>query len=172
MEQNEFLKDYDLAQARMEIPIDKFKLEEECINNGASYCYWSETLAEVKKQRDILKVTIGEVEAEMSLKYRSGDLPIAYEDMKITDKSVAALVDASEEVKRAKRNFFEAEEAVNKLETIVKTFSQRKGLLDNLVTLYQCGYFIKPEGKKTVNDEFVKELRNRQRRKNHGSKEE
>jgi len=167
--ENDFLRDYDLEQAKAEISIDKFNLDEECVRNGASFCYWSDILAGVKKQREILKAHIKEVEAAASLRYRNGDLPENYEDIKITDKSVSALVDIDQEVKEARRVYFECDEAVNKLEAVVKVLLQRKGLLDNLVTLYQCGYFVKPEGKRTANDEFVKELRDRQRRKNHGS---
>jgi hypothetical protein len=104
-------------------------------------------------------------------------IPKEYQDVKLTESVVSALVNSNKDVCETRYQLIRAERTVGKLSAVVKAFAQRKGELDSLVALYLGNYYSIPDTskRKTVNDDYAKQQNKRLNKRSiskNGSKDE
>jgi len=129
-----------------DVKINKFRLDDECQEHASLYYYYAEQLADAKKERDTAKANFKETTARTELNYRA-DRPGYELDCKKTESSISAAVEIHKDVIAAKQDYLRAEALVNKTESAAESMRQRKGMLDNLISLYQTQYYSEPHGK-------------------------
>lgn len=178
---------FEIPQSALDdLYINKFKLDTECESNGNLYHYYSDLLVDAEYERDLLKARIKEVESKIELQIRREKvedvpkseqiIPAEYKGIKLTESVVSSLVNSNVIVCEVRQALIIAERKVGKLSAVVKSFAQRKGELENLVTLYIGNYFSQPDTSKRndINEDYKIQARNRlrERSKKRGDSEE
>lgn len=147
------------SEALKELRINKFKLDVECEENGNVYHRYSDMLVDAEYERDLLKAKIKEVESKVELQIRAekansdtlkedGIIPIEYQDVKLTEAVVSALVNSNKDVCETRRQLILAERKVGKIGAVVKVFAQRKSMLEGEISLWLGNYYSKPDTQK------------------------
>ena len=146
------------SDALQELRVNKFKLDMECENNGNVYHRYSDLLVDAEYERDLVKAKIKEVEGKVALRIRyelsakvvEGDriIPTEYQDLKCTDSSVDALLNADVTVNAVRQQLILAERKVGKIAAVVKVFAQRKGMIEGEISLWLGNYYSKPDTQK------------------------
>jgi len=154
-----------------DISINRFKLEQECENHSNIYCYYSQLASDARSARDQQKARLKFLEGKKELDYRAN--PIG--DIKVSEKSITAMVAVDEDLEKERRLLIEAENVLFVHESALTNLEHRKRMLDNLVQLYIKGYFARPgnHSSSLAGDEISKEARkNLKKERNDGKKEE
>lgn len=139
-----------LAEAKHDVRINRYKLDEECAHQSTLYLYYSDILADAKAQEDADEDELDKVLAEVEMKYRK-DPP---EDLKITDSVIKALVEKDLRVETAKEKLRKSKKWKYRVESVVNSLGHKKSELDNLVVLWSKGYYMVDTGHiRTGNDE-------------------
>lgn len=152
---------------KIDIRINKYKLEEECEKHPSLYYRYSELLAQAKNERDDELDRLAVVLANVEVEIRK-DPPI---DCKLTENLIKALIEENKKVISQKSKVRECKKQVHILEAAVNAIEHRKSMLNNLVQLYIKGYYSKPGEIKnnnitdSISDDIRKDLN---RRKNNG----
>jgi hypothetical protein len=136
----------------VDLSINKFQLDKECVSHASLFYRYSEA-AVMAKQRvgelsDALKLTT----AEQNIKIRNDFIA---QGTKFTESVIEAELTKDKKVQRAKSELREAEKVYALLGTAVSAFDHRRSELDNLVRLYQAGYWAQPSGEKSTVTEQV-----------------
>lgn len=149
-----------------ELSINKYKLDEEFINQPDLMLYFSEQLAEINRKVndqeikvEIEKDSLKALKANLELSYRGGEIPVSF---KLTEASLEALVLNNEVVKLSQEKFFVSKKILNdfvekrdKLAGIVDTIRHRKTSLEHLSNLYIAGYYSQPTSKDKINNTYL-----------------
>ena len=140
-----------------DVKINRFKLDVEAETHPSIYYYYSNELAEAKKDRDLKKTKTKEITAKIELDYRADKIPF---DGKKTEAGISSAVEIHPDVVKAKKDYIESEYIVNKLSAMEESIRQRKGMLDNLIQLYTMQYYAEPKsGRYNSTDQAGDELR-------------
>lgn len=144
-----------------QIKINKYKLDDECVEQASFYHYWADLQADAKATVDRAENTAKLVEAEAQSRVK---LRMEKAGDKITVDAVAAGVLLDSEVRAAKEALLVAREELYHLDAAVRAMDHRKSELDNLVKLWAASYFSQPEGAGLPRPEPTREFGNDQRR--------
>jgi len=127
-----------LDSARRDCRINKYKLDEECESQSSLYLYYSEIQAAAKDSESEAEDFLAKIKAEVELSFRR-DPP---DDVKVTDASIKALVEAHDRVIAAKDKLREAKKNRLRADAVVGSLGHRKSMLDNLTVLWSKGYYM------------------------------
>lgn len=130
--------------------IDRFRLDEECEQQPDLYYFYSSQTADLKKERDILKVQLKEQEGKVTLGIHTGQYPLpkdkAGNPVKISNPIISAIVDTDEDVCILREDLAEAEAKLSKAQSAEETMQQRRSSLNNLVELFTKEYYAPVQG--------------------------
>ena len=132
-----------LEELRQMVRIDLSHLDEECSTHAELYMEACDLQASAKADAKAAKHNLECVKGCIMLDYRSGALKA---DVKITETSIVALVDAHEDVIQAKDQLVVAERHSYRCDSLVNAFDHRRTMLSNEVSLYQSQYYHNADG--------------------------
>lgn len=138
------------------ININKNDLDGEFVMQSGLMLSYSEQLAELNKDVSDYKDRIKYEEEELKtlqsgidLKVRTGEIKI---DVKITENAIKSVIETNKEVVSKQDRIFKMRKKYNELirdrdimNGVVEALRHKKVALENLVTLYQLGYFSTPK---------------------------
>lgn len=143
-----------------DISINKYKLDEECLSHSSLYFRYASAQTEAKTVLSRAKDNLELIEAERNLAIRN---ELAGSGAKVTEAMVNSTLITDEDVIKAKNAVREAEDIYNKLSVAVQAFEHRRAELDNLVKLYNSGYYSIPASsgsvKKNINEQTSNAVR-------------
>lgn len=149
-----------------EFEIDVDSLDREWLEQSVRYVKLSDALADLVFIKSELSDKVKRIQAELTLEAREGGEEVI--GTKATDSTVTAWVASHDRFLKARQALLLAEHDVNVAQGRIAAMSQRKNALENLVDLWQGGYFSSPkENKNSVNmkTKVEKEKQARQRKK-------
>lgn len=121
-----------------DLTIDKYHLDEECVSQASLYWEYSEACAQAKQEMgdiaDRVKVTLAA--CQMHLREEANQ-----KGTKLTEATVSAMVDIDTEVVAIRAAYRQAEATYLKMQVAVQALDTKRSELDNMVKLYQTGYF-------------------------------
>ena len=120
-----------------DVALDKLKLEVESEALSSIYSYYASQQAEAHAEADRAKKEVERVRAVKELSIRR-DPPT---DVKLTEGSVLALVQEASVVQEAEDKLLQANAKLYNLDAVIYALNQKKTGLDNLVQLWQRGYY-------------------------------
>jgi len=129
---------YDLAE---DLKIDKSMLDEIAENHSAIMQKWLDLLVQAQAELSKAKEVLQNVEAELFLKAKTGDVP---ELPKATDATVKAWGLTQDVYRRAARRKRKAENNVAYLQNARSILEHRKAMIKTDADLWICGYFARP----------------------------
>ena len=133
-----------------EVKINKFFLDKECERHVSLCDYYTNQQALTKAKLNELQEKLKLVSSELERSFRKKwDEKI---DGKQTEGAIRNKIDASEKICELNKNIQEVQRELYILDAAVKTIDHRKGMLDNLVTLWVKGYYSAPNGKLSDRD--------------------
>lgn len=126
--------------------INRFKLDEESENLSNIYQYWGKKAADIKEERDNEKSRLEKIKAQIQIKIRTGKYSIPIDTttdkpMKLSEKSIEALVDMDEDVCVAKEDFARAEKMYNRAKVNEEAIQIKRSSLNNLKDLFVKEYY-------------------------------
>ena len=141
-----------MASARnfkSDIRLDRFELEVEAERQSTIYQYWSDILANAKRDKDTASNELEQLKAEKALHYRLNSKEMKNNDgdtitLKVTEPTVAAMVDTDPDIIAKKEELAQLKYRVSKLEGRLTALDHKKRMIDNLRHLYISGYYSKP----------------------------
>ena len=139
-------RDYDA-----DLSINPMELDIEWIQQPRKYRYWSELLAEAKRELDRAKAEVPIVHSKLAMQIRKN--PTAFSIEKVTESTVEAAINVHADFIEITNRVIDLRYNVDILSSAVTAFEQRKTALENLVKLLGQQYFAAP----TVPREFTKE---------------
>ena len=144
-----------MQDARADIRINRYKLDEECERQSTLFLFYSNLLADAKIAEDAAEDHLDEILSKTELRIRN-DPP----NGKMTESSVKALVASDESVLKAKEQLRKEKAERYKFDGIVSSFGHKKSELDNLTIQWSKGYYMSDAGiPKTGNDLASDDLR-------------
>lgn len=120
-----------------DVALNRFKLEEESEALSSIYDFYASQQAEAHIEADRAKKELDRVKATKELQLRR-DPPM---DIKLTESTVSALVQEASEVQSAENALLMANEKLYNLDATIYALNQKKSGLDNLVSLWERGYY-------------------------------
>ena len=138
--------DYD-----KDLSINPLELDIEWIQQPRKYRYWSELLADAKRELDKAKAEIPIIHSKLLMQIRKN--PEAFNIEKVTEGTVEAAINIHTDYIAITNKVIDLKYNVDILFSAVNAFEQRKTALENLVKLLGQQYFAAP----TVPREFTKE---------------
>jgi hypothetical protein len=139
-----------------DVGLDRFKLEEESEALSSIYAYYASQQAEAHIEADKAKKELDRVKATKEL-YLRRNPPM---DVKLTEGTVAALVQEASEVVDAENNLLSANEKLYNLDSAIYALNQKKAGLEYLVNLWERGYYSQ-EGTRKSEETYDDMRRNR-----------
>lgn len=159
--------------------LDRYALDEECEKQADVFHHWACQAADAKKERDLIKSELKELEAKVQIKIRTGkySLPKDKEGkpIKLSDKTILALVDMDEEVCTLREELIEAEAEYGKAAGAEESMQHRRSSLNNLVELYTKEYYSPIQGgvaPRGAREDIVRDAQNEGLNKKRKSKKE
>ena len=154
----EFGKDFE-----QDLKINKYKLDDECERHSSLYFYYADLLADAKTEKDEEEGKLKFMQAEEEMDLRKNP-PLDKETgklLKVTDAVAKAYLGSHPKIRKQQEKLNKVKEDIYHLEATVNSVEHRRSKLNNLVQLYQSGYFSKPDGykKDNKNDSMQKDLR-------------
>lgn len=122
--------------------IDKYRLDDEWINQPKRYFKWALQLEEARDDFETVKAEFDVAKSEVDLAIRTN--PNDYDLPKVTDKAIAAVMIVQPEYKEAQQAVFTARHRVGVLQAAVTSLDHRKKALEKLVDLHGQKYFASP----------------------------
>jgi hypothetical protein len=119
--------------------IDRDALDDELMRQPQIYMEVSEAYADAAAERDRLKEVIEVYEAEIALEIRKD---AESDGDKITDKTVAAMVQADGGRSKRMQAFLDAKLDAEKLSALKEAIGQKTHALHDLSALFIAGYFV------------------------------
>ena len=132
------------------LEIDRFKLDEEWVNQPKLYREWATKHADTILEVDEAKANLDAVKSIVDAHIRAD--PEAYGIKKITENVVASIVLGDEDYHKALKQLREAKHKANIIEAVVTALEHRKRALEKLVDLHARDYFAEPRASKSSRD--------------------
>jgi hypothetical protein len=142
-----------MSEFYQDLLIDRFKLEEECVDQPRRFMKWSEDFAEAIFKRDKAKQHLKVVAAQVQQRVRQDpDLHGAVSGARgVTEGAIQAVLDTHHEILDAEDLLLEAEKNLQILKSAKEAFDDRKRQLTNLVHL-QLGQYYSDPGKAAISE--------------------
>jgi hypothetical protein len=152
----EFNDTEEIKEIENDLNVDKNALDFESIDQPRRFFKYAVMSAKVKKESSLLKrqATIKRAECAFDIRSR----PAAYGLEKITDNAVFNVVESQDEVRKADEAYEESIYNYNIFEAAKQAFEQRKTTIENLVKLYNQGYWSRPRTESAEAGEAMKEI--------------
>ena len=129
---------------KAELFIDKYSLDQECVDQPYLYMKYGELHAEAIKERDVTKERLDIERAKLYGKIRED--PKAYcSTEKPTESAISNVIVKNESVLKLTEVLREENYKVNVFQAAREAFTHRKKSLENLVELYLTSYFSQPK---------------------------
>lgn len=140
------------------VAIDKFRLDEEWVNQPNLYLEWADKLAEAKEEHEeakrLLSVAENEVEEDVRLRPEKYNIKVP-----IRESAVKMAVRLHDDVVNARKDLNASRADVGMLENMVTAIgSHRKKALEDLVSLQLAGYFAEPRARRGEDREAAQEI--------------
>lgn len=135
--------------------VNKFKLDDACEEQATICMYWNEKadLAKVTIDKRNNKLTIIKAEVDMEIRKKAldkkGNLP---NGVKATADAIKNSIETDPRVKEQNKKIIEAYSNQATYRAAAKAMDHKKSEIDNLVKLWQSGYFSDPNRKRKVDD--------------------
>jgi hypothetical protein len=128
---------------KADILLDKYRLDEDAVNQAGLFLKWGEQWALAVQTRDTASKRIKEVEADCDREIREtpGKFGWVQPSKEPTEKFIEAKIPNHPKYIEAKNALIEAEFQVNLLSIVKQAFSQRDSMITALAGLYKGGYF-------------------------------
>ncbi|MCK5235407.1 MAG: hypothetical protein KAR06_00365 [Deltaproteobacteria bacterium] len=120
------------------LKLDRTKLDHACQTQADLFYRVSQQYTMAVSRRDEAKEEVSMVDAKMGQKLRATALA---NDEKLTDKKMAADVQASSEHEEAHSNYLTIKAEADEWGILKESFLQRASMLKELCSLYIAGYF-------------------------------
>jgi hypothetical protein len=137
-EEKSAVNDVELAHFEARLRIDKYKLDDELVEQPRNFEEVADRYALAKSLRDQAKDDLKTVEAERTIAIRA-EKDGAGE--KVTEKLLADLVQTDSLRKKAFRRFVQCEREANQLEGLRDAYHDRGWMIRELCGLATAGYF-------------------------------
>lgn len=131
-----------MASYRDDLPINPGKIVDECNMQPQLFALWSERWAKAVEKRDEAKRVLDFVEADLSLKYRRGDLDTG--GIKLTEDSIKKLVIVHDTYQVALKEYNLLCKKVTTLFNAKQAFDQRKKMLETIAYNIRMEYYSQP----------------------------
>ena len=128
-----------------DIKVDKFNLDEECVNQSERFCYWAEEYSESVSERDELKNKTEILRAQLDKKIRTN--PESYGLEKVTESAISNLIFLDKGYQKLLEEYRESVKSVNILLVAKEAFNHRKSMIEILAKLLLAGYYSVPDTK-------------------------
>jgi len=142
-----------MSEYYQDLVIDRFRLEEECVDQPRRFMKWSEDFAEAVFKRDKAKQNLKVVSAQVQQRVRQD--PELYGVVSgvrgVTEGSIQAALDTHHEILEAEDKLIEADKDVQILKAAKESFDDRKRQITNLVHL-QLGQYYSDPGKAATSE--------------------
>lgn len=137
-----------MSEYYQDLVIDRFRLEEECVDQPRRFMKWSEDYAEAVFKRDKAKQNLKIVSAQVQQRVRQDPelYGVVAGTRGVTEGAIQAALDTHHEILDAEDNLLEAEKNLQILKAAKESFDDRKRQLTNLVHL-QLGQYYSDPGK-------------------------
>lgn len=135
-----------------DVTIDPRALDVEWLEQPKLMLYYSQLLAQARKETDLAKENLDVTKARIDADVRRN--PGKYTDGKLTETATVNLVTASDEVREAEREFIDAKENQAILQAAVNAIEAKKSALENLVRLLGQQYFAAPREPRDLPQEY------------------
>jgi hypothetical protein len=136
-----------MSEYYQDLVIDRFRLEEECVDQPRRFMSWSEAYAEAIFKRDKAKQNLKVVSAQVQQRVRQD--PELYGAVAgargVTEGAIQAVMDTHHEILEAEDLLLEADKNLQILKAAKEAFDDRKRQLTNLVHLQLGQYYSDPE---------------------------
>jgi len=120
-----------------DVKINRFKLDEDCELQPSLYHYYAEEQANARAERDACKDKLELILGQREIYIRRNPP----DDMKVTEAVVTALLVQDTEVLTAREALRKAQAKVDILYAATTALDHRKGMLDNLVSMWSKDYY-------------------------------
>lgn len=142
------------------LKIDKFRLDDEMIQQPELYHMVASDYAEVVAIRDAAKEELKSLHAELYAEKRE---ELAGSSERVTEGMVTNAVLTDKKYLKSQRDLIDAEEQVGKMQALKDAFQQRSYMLRELASLYIAGYFGKDSVTMTGDQNSVRAESSRRR---------
>jgi hypothetical protein len=130
---------------REDLRIDKYDLDEECVDHSLRYDKWGAAHVEADIKREKLERRIKVIEAEVDDDVRTNPSKYGWnDDRPPTEPFVKASVRRSSRVRNAYKLYYRAKARAGKLKVGVRAFEHRKQNLTDLCGLHNKSYYSRP----------------------------
>jgi len=123
--------------------IDKFSLDQECVDQPTLYAKYGELHADAIQERDFVKESLDIKKAELYRKIRENPTKYGCNE-KPTESAVSNIITEDRSIQDLSEELREKNHQVNVLGVAREAFVHRKKSLENLVELYLTSYFSQP----------------------------
>lgn len=125
--------------------INRYQLDVELELQPTLYDYWAEQAADAKEERDLCRVELKKLEAQVLLKVHTGKYPLPRDEkgspIKVTGPVADAIVNQDSQVVALREELAELEAIANKAIANEETMQQRRSSLKHLTELFQGQYW-------------------------------
>lgn len=139
-----------------DLKIDSDALDIECLRQPSLFMEYSELCAEARLEMDKKKERVEVVRAEIDSAIRTSPKNYITQDVKVTETSIAGTVVRQPEYRDAVKDYIEAKNRYELLNSVVKAFEQRKSTLEYLIRLHGQQYFSGPDSPRDLKGEYGK----------------
>jgi hypothetical protein len=153
-------RDYD-----QDDKINKFSLDQEWLEQGDKYIYWSIRAAKATRALEDCTLRRKILMAELYKEHRQNFL---MDEVKFTDKMLDAEVHADPRYKEISQEQIDLQEEAQIMTDIKWNFQQRQARISELQQLFLSGYYSTPDSGKEVQKELSKGLKGRLTRGSQG----
>lgn len=153
------------------LDIDKHCLDEEWVDQPATYAKYARKLANARKDLDEAKATYDVIKANVSQQVYTA--PEKFNIQKVTENKVQCVVTLQKECRDAHQAVIDNKHAVDIMTAMVTALDHRKSALERLVTLHGQDYFSSPRASAEDAEamtEMEKRLISRKGKKTRGGK--
>jgi len=139
-----------------DIEINKYRLDEEFVQQASLYLKYSTSACKAKRDMDIAKEELDILESTLRKDIKTN--PQMFVDMGkskkgLTNDDVIGIIKTQESWQEASHKLIEIKYKNEKLWGAVRAFEQRRSSLDNLVKLSISNYYATPQSEQMVSEE-------------------
>lgn len=134
----------------LKLKIDKYRLDEEWVNQPKMFHVWAVKTADAGKRVDESKARLELTRAGLDRKIRND--PRAYDIDKVTEKGIEATILMDESYRDDMQILIDRRHDLKILEAAVAALEQRKRALEKLVDLHGRDYFAEPRASSESRD--------------------
>lgn len=118
--------------------IDKFSLDECCIQQPQLFQEAADEASYVAEQRDLSKIDMETTFADLDIEFRK---KASERGEKLTDKAIESLINSDKSYIAAKEEYIHARKVAAEADNKKTAYEQRKSMLEYIIRLYLSEYY-------------------------------